>query len=170
MSSTTDRPQRDNSPEARRERAIKRQEAAAQTLKSIAEAERRARTRRLIALGATVDTAELGSWHDDTLLGALLSLKTVETREDWTARERAWREAGASFRLSRRAERKATKSGVPVSVEFALGISNSPESQKELRAAGLRLVPELGVWVGTVDLEQAYAVVTRYGGVLTRRE
>ncbi|MCC7144683.1 MAG: conjugal transfer protein TraD [Candidatus Eisenbacteria bacterium] len=170
MSSTTRRPTRDNSPEARRQRALKRQESAAATLRSIASDERRLRTQRLIQLGAPVDTAGLGDWHEDTLLGALLGLKSVETREDWLQRERAWREAGATFRESRRTTRKAAKSGVPVSVEFPLGIADNDPATKDLRAAGLRLVPELGVWVGTVDLEQAAVVVTRYGGALTRRE
>lgn len=156
----------DSSLSARRERAIKRQESAAATLKSIAEAERRARTRRLIVLGAAVDRAGLADLHEDVLLGALISLQAARSTPTWPDREQSMREVGAHHR----AERKAAKSGVPVSIQLLPGVDADPAARKDLRAAGLRHVPELGVWVGTVDLEHVSVIVLRYGGELTRRD
>jgi hypothetical protein len=172
----------DNSPEARRQRALQRKDSVAATLRSVALQERKLRTQQLIKLGAPVETAGLESWNEDTLLGALLCLKEYELHTQWPDYEQTWREQGAQFRAERKAERPAKNStGVDVSVVFPRDYSDDPTAAKDVREAakavraelrdlGLRHIKQLRVWVGNVTLETAKTVVTRYHGVLTRTD
>lgn len=143
---------------ADRMRAYEQQKARlAETEAKLKEAERRARTRRLIEIGGLVEKASLSELSNEALFGALLSLRsgagTAKQREQWAA---VGSEALAE-------DAQACDSGAePIVLTFPSAIDKDAASI--LRTNGFRYNKVLRHWEGLADFDDARALAASHGG------
>jgi Conjugal transfer protein TraD len=125
------------------------------------EAERKARTRRLIQAGGLVEKAGLLELEPNALYGAVLSLRD---RADNAEQIREWAALGGrAFAREARAEDEAKE---PVAVSFPAPVARGVASA--LRAAGLRFNRLREEWEGRADFDKAEAVAKDHGGAIRR--
>lgn len=125
------------------------------------EAERKARTRRLIEAGGLVDKAGLLGLEANALYGGLLSLAQASTDPDRLAR---WRVAGGqAFDRDARA-RAAGREPLVLTVTQALPSAVTTR----LRAAGFRWSKVLRHWEGLALYDEAKVLADEVGASLSR--
>ena len=125
------------------------------------EAERKARTRRLIEAGGLIDKAGLLGLDSAVLYGALLALSADAANEE---RLEQWRKVGGKA-FDR--EAKARDAGREPLVITLPAVATAPV-QAQLRKAGFRWSKVLRHWEGLALYADAEAVVADHGGELRR--
>jgi hypothetical protein len=125
------------------------------------EAERKARTRRLIEAGGLVEKAGLLALDANALYGLLLAAKGTaddpDTLAHWTAL------GGRSFAREARAEDDAREAIV---VSFPAPVARGVAAA--LRAAGLHFNRLRQEWEGRAEFDKAGAIANDHGGTIRR--
>lgn len=147
---------------AERMRAFEQQKARlAETEAKLREAERRARTRRMIDAGGLVDKAGLSDLPREALYGALLSLR--KGAED-TGQLRRWADIGGETLAE---EAQAVEAGrEPILLTFP--VAPTKDTIVLLRAGGFRFNKVLLHWEGLGQFEDAQRLAAAYGGAARR--
>ena len=125
------------------------------------EAERRARTRRLIAAGGLLEKAGLLDLDTNALYGALLGLRDAASDkahvEQWAAR------GGRTFAHEAKAKAEGQE-GITITFPAPLG----RDAAAALRAAGFRFSRVLQHWEGLARFADADALARTHGGAARR--
>lgn len=142
---------------ADRMRAYEQQKARlAETEAKLREAERRARTRRLIETGTLVEKAGLAQLANEALYGALISLRgaaeNAKQRDQWSA-------VGAEALA---AEAALDTGREPIVLTFPAPLDR--EAVSVLRARGYRFNRVLQHWEGLGDFAEARELAALHGG------
>ena len=125
------------------------------------EAERKARTRRLIEAGGLIDKAGLLALEPNTLYGALLGLAQVSTDPDRLA---SWRVAGGqAFDRDAKAHAAGRE---PLVLTAAQPLSTAEATR--LRGLGFRWSKVLGHWEGVALHDEVKAFADEVGASLRR--
>jgi hypothetical protein len=125
------------------------------------DAERRARTRRLIEAGGLIDKAGLLDLDANALYGALLSL-----RDGVGDKDQADRWAALGGRAFAHEARLRDEGKEPVIVTFPAPLAK--EATDALRAAGFRFSKILRHWEGFAIFETASRLAAEHGGTARR--
>lgn len=125
------------------------------------EAERKARTRRLIEAGGLVDKAGLLGLEADTLYGGLLGLAQASADPDRLAR---WRVAGGQAFDREAKARAAGREPLVVTAAQALPIA----ATTRLRSLGFRWSKIFRHWEGLALYDEAKALAEEVGASLNR--
>ena len=147
---------------AERQARLEQQRARLQLEENrVREAERKARTRRLIEAGGLVDKAGLLELDPNALYGALLGLAT---RLDDAAEVARWQaEGGRTFEREARA-REVEKEPLILSLD---GVQPATVIAR-LRVFGFRWSKVLRHWEGLADFDAARRAADELGGTLRR--
>ena len=125
------------------------------------DAERKARTRRLIEAGGLIDKVGLLDLDSAALYGALLSLRDrvddAKQIEQWTAL------GGRAFAREARARDEGKE---PVVLRFPAALGK--DATAALRAAGLRFNKVFQHWEGLIRFETADQLASSHGGTARR--
>src|SRR4051795_5266558 len=121
------------------------------------EAERRARTRRLIAAGGLLEKAGLLDLDANALYGALLGFRGAGTP---TAQNERWAALGGRPFAQEAKTRVEAKEGITIPFPAPLG----REAATALRAAGFRFSRVLQHWEGLARFADADALARTHGG------
>ena len=125
------------------------------------EAERKARTRRLIRVGGLVEKAGLLELEPNALYGAVLSLRD---RADDAEQIREWAALGGrAFAREARAEDEAKK---PVVISFPAPVARGVAAA--LRSAGLRFNRLREEWEGRADFDKAATIANDHRGTIRK--
>jgi hypothetical protein len=147
---------------AERLRAHEQQKARlAEEEAKIRDAERKARTRRLIEAGALVEKAGLLDLDVNALYGALLSLKEGAAETEQVAQ---WAALGG--RTFAREARLRDEGKEPIVLTFPAPLPK--EVTATLRAAGFRFSKVLQHWEGLAKPDDADALAKPHGGTVRR--
>jgi hypothetical protein len=147
---------------AERMRAHEQQKARlAEQEAKLKDAERRARTRRLIEAGGLIDKADLLDLEANALYGALLSLRDGAGDKDQVDR---WTTLGG--RAFAHEARLRDEGKEPVIVTFPAPLPK--EATDALRAAGFRFNKILRHWEGLAFYEAASRLAAEHGGAVRR--
>ena len=147
---------------AERLRAHEQQKARlAEEEAKIRDAERKARTRRLIEAGALVEKTGLLDLHVNALYGALLSLKEGAAEPEQVAQWAAL--GGRSFAREARLRDEGKE---PIVLTFPAPLPK--EVTATLRAAGFRFSKVLQHWEGLAKPDDADALAKPHGGTVRR--
>ena len=147
---------------AERQHRLEQQKARLQLEEGrLRDAERKARTRRLIEAGGLLDKAGLLALDANALYGALLSLR--DAAADPATLER-WRKAGGQA-FDR--EARARDHGKEPLVLTLAGPQPAPVTAR-LRQAGFRWSKVLRHWEGLARLDEARALAAELGATLRR--
>jgi hypothetical protein len=143
---------------AERLRAHEQQKARlAEQEAKLKDAERKARTRRLIEAGGLVEKAGLLGLDANALYGALLSLRdgvdNAKQVEQWAAL------GGRTFTREARARDEGKE---PVVLTFPNALAK--DATAPLRAAGFRFNKVLQHWEGLARFEEAQQLASAHGG------
>jgi hypothetical protein len=125
------------------------------------DAERKARTRRLIQAGGLVDKAGLLDLESNALYGALLSLRDGVGDSEQVARWAAL--GGRAFAREARLEDEGKEA-----IILAFPTALARDATTALRAAGFRFNKLLQHWEGRARLAEAEALAGTYGGEVRR--
>lgn len=147
---------------AERQARLEQQRARLQLEENrVREAERKARTRRLIEAGGIIDKAGLLELDANALYGALLGLAT---RLDDAAEVARWQaEGGRAFEREAKA-REVEKEPLILSLE---GVQPATVTAR-LRALGFRWSKVLRHWEGLASFDAARRAADELGGTLRR--
>ena len=147
---------------AERMRAHEQQKARlAEQEAKLKDAERRARTRRLIEAGGLIDKAGLLDLDANALYGALLSLRDGAGDKDQVGKWAAL--GGRTFAHEARLRDEGKE---PVIVTFPAPLAK--EATNALRAAGFRFSKIMRHWEGLAHVAEAEALATAHGGTARR--
>ena len=147
---------------AERMRAHEQQKARlAEQEAKLRDAERRARTRRLIEAGGLIDKAGLLDLDSNALYGALLSLR--DSADD-TDRVNNWAALGG--RAFAHEARLRDEGKQPLIVTFPAPLSK--DATNALRAAGFRFSKIMRHWEGLALRETASRLAAEHGGAVRR--
>jgi hypothetical protein len=147
---------------AERLRAHEQQKARlAEQEAKLKDAERRARTRRLIEAGGLIDKAGLLELQPNALYGALLSLRDGAADNDQISR---WTALGGRAFAREARLRDAGKEAIVLTFPAAL----AKEATTTLRAVGFRFNKVLQHWEGLARFEDADSLVKAHGGTARR--
>ena len=147
---------------AERLRAHEQQKARlAEEEAKIRDAERKARTRRLIEAGALVEKTGLLDLEVNALYGALLSLKEGAAEPEQVAQWAAL--GGRSFAREARLRDEGKE---PILLTFPAPLAK--EVTANLRAAGFRFSKVLQHWEGLAKPDDADALAKPHGGTVRR--
>jgi hypothetical protein len=139
------------------ERQKARLQSQEQKLKTL---ERKQRTRRLIELGGLMVKAELDELNNNTLLGALLSLKSSIEKNETVIHE--WTEQGAKAFEALSQLQTMGADRLPLVLTFS---AEPPrELKSNLRDLNFKWNPFRKEWYGYGDLHTLTQRVTPYGG------
>jgi hypothetical protein len=125
------------------------------------DAERRARTRRLIEAGGLVEKTGLLDLESNALYGALLSLRDGAGDEDQVGK---WAALGGRAFAHEARLRDAGKE--PVIVTFPAPLAK--EATNALRAAGFRFSKIMRHWEGLAIFDSANRLAAEHGGAVRR--
>ena len=125
------------------------------------DAERKARTRRLIEAGGLIEKAGLHDLDSNALYGALLSLR--DGAGDKTQVDK-WSAFGG--RAFAREARQRDEGKEPIVLTFPAALDRVVTTA--LRAAGFRFNKVLQHWEGLARHDEAATLATAYGGTLRR--
>jgi len=143
---------------AERMRAHEQQKARlAEQEAKLKDAERRARTRRLIEAGGLIDKAGLLDLDANALYGALLSLRDGAGDKDQVGKWAAL--GGRTFAHEARLRDEGKE---PVIVTFPTPLAK--DATNALRAAGFRFSKILRHWEGLAHVAEAEALAQAHGG------
>jgi hypothetical protein len=143
---------------AERMRAHEQQKARlAEQEAKLKDAERRARTRRLIEAGGLIDKAGLLDLDANALYGALLSLRDGA---DDKAQVDRWAALGGRAFVREARLRDEGKEAVVLTFPAPL----AKEATNALRAAGFRFSKIMRHWEGLAHVAEAEALATAHGG------
>jgi hypothetical protein len=143
----------------RLERQKARLQSQEQKLKTL---ERKQRTRRLIELGGLIVKAELEELNNNTLLGALLSLKHNMTRNEAILSE--WTEQGAKAFESLDQNQSTGTDTTPVVITFK---SEPPrELKSQLRDLNFKWNPFRKEWYGYGNLHELKSLIKPANGTI----
>jgi hypothetical protein len=147
---------------AERMRAHEQQKARlAEQEAKLKDAERRARTRRLIEAGGLIDKAGLLDLDANTLYGALLSLRDSAGDKGQVDR---WSALGG--RAFAREARLRDEGKEAVVLTFPAPLAK--EATNALRQAGFRFSKIMRHWEGLAHVAEAEALATAHGGTARR--
>ena len=147
---------------AERLRAHEQQKARlAEQETKLRDAERRARTRRLIEAGALLEKAGLLELDTNALYGALLSLRDDSENKDQVAR---WAALGG--RAFAREARLRDEGKEPVLLSFPGPLGK--DATTALRQAGFRFSKVMQHWEGLARFAEAETLAQSYGGAARR--
>jgi hypothetical protein len=147
---------------AERQHRLQQQRARLQLEENrLREAERKARTRRLIEAGALVEKAGLLELESNTLYGALLAAASALVDP---ARLEAWHKAGGQA-FDR--EAKAREAGKEPLILILEGAQPTAVTTR-LRQAGFRWSKVMRHWEGLVRPDEAQALAAEFGGTVQR--
>lgn len=147
---------------AERQARLEQQRARLQLEENrVREAERKARTRRLIEAGGLVDKAGLLGLEANVLYGALLALAARASDAAQTARWEA--EGGRAFDREAKARDTAKEPLI-----IALAGAQPATVTARLRGLGFRWSKVLQHWEGLASFEPAKAAADELGGTLRR--
>jgi hypothetical protein len=147
---------------AERLRAHEQQKARlAEQEAKLKNAERKARTRRLIEAGGLVDKAGLLDLDPNALYGALLSLRDGADNKDQVSK---WAALGG--RAFAREARLRDEGKEPIVLTFSTALGR--EVTTALRAAGFRFNKVLQHWEGLARHDDAEKLARVHGGTLRR--
>ncbi len=143
---------------ADRMRAFEQQKARlAETESKLKEAERRARTRRMIDAGGLVEKAGLNDLPRDALYGALISLR--KGTADAGQRQR-WADIGGEALAEEARELDAGRE--PILLTFPA--TPTKDAVVMLRSGGFRFNKVLRHWEGMAQFDEAQRLAAAYGG------
>jgi hypothetical protein len=141
------------------ERQKARLQSQEQKLKTL---ERKQRTRRLIELGGLIVKAELEALNNNTLLGALLSLKHHMTNTESIVSE--WTEQGAKAFESLDQNQSNGSDKTPVVITFN---SEPPrELKSQLRDLNFKWNPFRKEWYGYGNLHELKSIINPANGII----
>lgn len=141
----------------RLERQKARLQSQEQKIKTL---ERKRRTRRLIELGGLIVKAELEELNNNTLLGALLSLKHHKTRNEAILSE--WTEQGAKAFEALDQNQSTGPDKTPVVITFN---SEPPrELKSQLRDLNFKWNPFRKEWYGYGNLHELKSLIKSANG------
>ena len=147
---------------AERLRAHEQQKARlAEQQAKLKDAERRARTRRLIEAGALLEKAGLLELETNALYGALLSLRDGADDQDQSAR---WAALGG--RAFAREARLRDTDKKPVLLSFPGPLAK--DATTALRQAGFRFSKVMQHWEGLARFAEAETLAQAHGGAARR--
>jgi Conjugal transfer protein TraD len=147
---------------AERLRAHEQQKARlAEQEAKLKNAERKARTRRLIEAGGLVDKAGLLDLDANALYGALLSLRDGADNKDQVGK---WAALGGRAFAREARLRDEGKEAIVLTFPAAL----AKDATVPLRAAGFRFNKVLQHWEGLAHFEEAEKLATAHGGSARR--
>jgi hypothetical protein len=147
---------------AERMRAHEQQKARlAEQEAKLKDAERRARTRRLIEAGGLIDKAGLLDLDANALYGALLSLRDGADDKDQVDKWAAL--GGRAFAHEARLRDEGKE---PIIVAFPAPLGK--DATNALRAAGFRFSKVLQHWEGLARFEEIGPLVAEHGGTARR--
>lgn len=150
---------------SRQKEKLERQKAKLQSQEQkLKLTERKKRTRRLIELGGLIVKAELDELNNNTLLGALLSLKHHMTSNDAILSE--WTEQGAiAFEAFNEAQNNSTGADT---LPFVITFSSEPprELKSQLRDLNFKWNPFRKEWYGYGNLHELKSLVKPAKGVV----
>lgn len=147
---------------AERQQRLEQQRARLQMEENrVREAERKARTRRLIEAGGLIEKTGLLALEPNALYGALLSLSERAADKDQVAKWEA--EGGRAFAR----EAKARDEGKEPLVIALAGSQPAPVTAR-LRAHGFRWSKVMQHWEGLARYDDANALAHELGGTLRR--
>jgi Conjugal transfer protein TraD len=147
---------------AERMRAHEQQKARlAEQEAKLKDAERRARTRRLIEAGGLIDKAGLLDLDANALYGALLSLRDGATDKDQVGK---WAALGGRAFAHEARLRDEGKEALVLTFPAPL----AKEATNALRQAGFRFSKIMRHWEGLSHFAEAEALATAHGGTARR--
>jgi hypothetical protein len=149
---------------AERMRAHEQQKARlAEQEARLKDAERRARTRRLIEAGGLVEKTGLLDLDANALYGALLTLRDGA---DDKAQVDKWAALGG--RAFAREARLRDEGKEPIIITFPAPLDKDKDATNTLRAAGFRFSKVLQHWEGLGRFDEISTVVEQHGGIARR--
>lgn len=147
---------------AERLQRLEQQKAKLQLAESkIKDDERKARTRRLIEVGALVEKAGLADLPANALYGALIETARKATDASEVAR---WETTGGRTFAQEAKARDADKEPLVLSLPF----SQPAPVTTALRAAGMRWNKVMRHWEGLAHYEEVLALANEHGGAVRR--
>lgn len=147
---------------AERLQRLEQQKARLQLAESkIKDDERKARTRRLIEVGALVEKAGLAALPANALYGTLLEVAKKATDASEVAR---WETIGGRAFAQEAKARDADKEPLVLSLPF----SQPAPVATALRAAGMRWNKVMRHWEGLAHYEEVLALANEHGGAVRR--